>query len=337
MSEDHSQAGGPAVRIHLAQLGDAALDAPVRAFAELAARDPATQGRLTDDPDQAGVILFTQPHMLAGDARLRAITRHPLALRFPERVVVYDERDRPWGAFPGVYVNLPAGPWQPARFRAWGYYTVPELTGDPDVGVPDPDLLFSFVGSPTAPCREALFGLAHPDAVVERVDGFMFWDAASADFAARQRRFREILLRSRFVLCPRGHGTSSIRLYEVLAAGRVPVIISDDWVPPRGPVWPACSIRWPERRPEGLIAMLEQRSAEWPELARRAAEAYAEFFAPERSVGHIFDLCTELVSDPAAMAPARLRDPPYLRATLRLGLSTLRQLAAGLTSAAARR
>ena len=32
------------------------------------------------------------------------------------------------------------------------------------------------------------------------------------------------MFRSKFFLCPRGTGTSSIRLYETLSAGRVPVI-----------------------------------------------------------------------------------------------------------------
>src|ERR1041385_4875007 len=47
------------------------------------------------------------------------------------------------------------------------------------------------------------------------------------------------------------------------AAGRVPVVISDPWVPPRGPDWDALPIRWPEGRTDGLVEALEARSVEW--------------------------------------------------------------------------
>ena len=33
---------------------------------------------------------------------------------------------------------------------------------------------------------------------------------------------------SKFVLCPRGFGLSSVRFFETLAFGRIPVLISDD-------------------------------------------------------------------------------------------------------------
>ena len=63
-----------------------------------------------------------------------------------------------------------------------------------------------------------------------------------------QKFYLSTLLDSRFVLCPRGYGTSSYRLFETMRLGRVPVIISDEWVPPLGPSWLNCSIRISEKR-----------------------------------------------------------------------------------------
>jgi hypothetical protein len=48
---------------------------------------------------------------------------------------------------------------------------------------------------------------------------------------------------SKFVLCPRGYACSRWRLFETMMAGRVPVIISDQWVPPEGPAWERFSVR----------------------------------------------------------------------------------------------
>jgi len=45
-------------------------------------------------------------------------------------------------------------------------------------------------------------------------------------------RFRELMSRSRYALCPRGYGATSFRLYEALQFGAVPIYISDQhWWP----------------------------------------------------------------------------------------------------------
>jgi hypothetical protein len=161
-----------------------------------------------------------------------------------------------------------------------------------------------------------LFELRHPDAVVESVRGFTFYDSSSADFQARRERFSETLLRSRFVLCPRGKGTSSIRMYETLAAGRIPVIVADDWVAPAGPDWERFSIRWPEGRTNGLIDMLERRNRDWPAMSAAAASAYREFFAPDVWFQRVVDLCGELRESARIedFPPAGRRDRAFISA-----------------------
>lgn len=265
------------MRIFLARLGlDRWTDLRVDELESLATCDRFQQHELVDKPEEADAVLFVQCHMV--DWRLRAICDHPVARRHWEKVMVYDERDRPWRSFPGVYVSAPASSFDVRRQRAGSYLRVPAR--DPSE-VAEPDLLFSFVGSPTAACRRRLFELRHPDAVVEEVKDFMFWDLSAAGHEEHRRRFRDVLSRSRFVLCPRGRGTSSFRLYETLAAGRVPVIISDEWVAPRGPDWEAFSLRIGERGTGSLIPLLEERDAEWSAMSAEAAVAYSEFFSDE--------------------------------------------------------
>jgi hypothetical protein len=277
------------VLIHLARLGSPdTIDLAVTAMELLAEADRVGRHRLSEDPGAADLIVFPQCHMLPKDWRLSQIRRHALTEQFREKVMVYDERDRPWCAFPGVYVSMPASNFDDRYQRAWSYAHVPE------VDTPgDPDLLFSFIGSPSSRCRRPLFALRHPDAVVEEVRRFTFYDPSSQDFDARRERFREILSRSQFVLCPRGRGTSSFRLYEALASARVPVIISDDWVPPAGPDWDRFSIRWPEGRIEGLVQVLEELAPDWTAMSSAARVAFRDFFA--RDVA--FDRMSELYRD----------------------------------------
>jgi hypothetical protein len=277
------------VKILLPRLGGGhPADGAVDGFEGLVAADRFRLHSVTGDPDDADVVLFTQCH--AVDWRLRAIREHPLALRFWEKVMVYDERDRPWRSFPGVYVSVPARRLDAAWQRPWAY----AYATAPSAVAADPDLLFSFVGGASSPAREPLFGLRHAYAVIERIDGYPFWDAQAPGHAERRASYQATLARSRFVLCPRGRGPSTIRLYETLAAGRVPVIISDDWAAPKGPDWKSFSLRWPEGKVGGLVEMLEERDRDWPQMSAEASEAHREFFAPDVAFHRITDLCAEL-------------------------------------------
>lgn len=269
-----------AMKVHLASTGLRPDHSHIAQFERLAACDRVGRHHLTDDPSAAEALLFVECHQLPGDWRLSSVLTSPLAERFPEKVYVYDERDRPWCARPGLYVSMPA-----SSFREEWQASVPYfLLEDPArrlnrEEVPgEPDLLFSFVGSRTHPCRQEILQLEHPRALVEPVEGFLFHDDSSSDFGRRRARFAESLFRSKFVLCPRGHGTSSIRLYESLAAGRAPVIISDDWQRPRGPDWEQIAVFCPENRIRDLPRYLESIEDEATERGNRAREAYEEWY-----------------------------------------------------------
>ncbi len=253
-------------------------------FRYLADRCRLKQHAVTEDADDADIILFTEGHILEGglgDWRLDAIRRHPLRSRYPGKCYIYDERDKPWCALPGIYVSQSSGS-MIRRYQVAGPYgsdwASPATSPIEDA---EPELLFSFVGSPTAPVRETLYTFRHRRCVVERVTNFVFWDSRAPKFAERQQRFREVLLASKFVLCPCGQGTSSMRLYETLAAGRVPVILADDWVAPAGPDWERCSIRWPEVRAAQLPEYLERVEGDWPEMVKAVRDAHHRWLAPD--------------------------------------------------------
>jgi hypothetical protein len=50
--------------------------------------------------------------------------------------------------------------------------------------------------------------------------------------AAATRRYNEILSDSVFSLCPEGAGPNTLRLWESLAVGAIPVILAEQWEPP---------------------------------------------------------------------------------------------------------
>lgn len=271
--------------------------APVYARQLSGQREP-QRHRQVDDPATADVVLFTDCHVLpSADWTLRTITSTEVARSFPSKVCVHNERDRPWCRLPGVYVSMPARGFVPRWQIAGAYFCLDPLGArvELDSAAIERDLLFSFMGAGTHPCREAIFRLSTPRSYVERTDRFMLLSPASPHFEERRLRFAEIMFRSSFVLCPRGHGTSSFRLYETLSAGRVPVIIADAWVPPPGPSWDEFSIRWPESQVGDLPRYLAEREHEAAGMGARAREAYHEWFSRDVVLTRQLDQLAQLM------------------------------------------
>jgi hypothetical protein len=275
---------------------------------------------VTDSLDDADAILFTECHLL-NDWRLRAITSAEPVRRYPEKSFVYDERDNPWCGLPGIYVSMPARSFDAHRQVAGAYVFQddPASRLDYDPSTIDPDLLFSFVGSMTHSIRDDILKLKYvPNSLVERIDGFMFYDSSSVNFETRRVHFAEALFRSQFVLCPRGWGTSSIRLYETMSAGRAPVIISDQWVAPRGPNWSDFSIRWPESKIAELPSYLASINGQAAAMGRRAREAYDAWFATDIKLTRQIDALAEKIRrEPRRRFGARRSDQEYWRLALR--------------------
>lgn len=281
----------------------------------LANRDRFGEHRLVADPGAADIVLFVDTHQHPSDWRQRALRRHPFVRNFPDRVFVYDERDTPRDSLPGVYVSMPLPAFDPQRHRAFAY---PRLITDVrDVGGTVPDLLFSFQGRRSGDVRDLVLALDHPRSVVEDTTGLDFFDPAAGNLDGARRRYREIIGRSKFVLCPRGAGTSSLRIFEALACGRVPVILSDDWVAPQGIDWAACSVRMPERAVVSLPSRLEALESLWPEMSAAARETYADWFADEAWFHRVVEHCRELKEQGALGLRSQWRDPAAWRAGAR--------------------
>lgn len=305
--------------VHLDELGRPPEKTSVGIHRRLAGEDRFGVHRLVDDPEDADVVLFTECHLL-GDWRLPVIRDHPLRTRFADRTYCFNERSRPWAVLPGLYTSPPVRTLD-RRFQVpWGYpggsKTRATLVASRDTC--EPDTLYSFVGSPGPACRDRIFSISDPRAIVERIDGFTFFDRNSPDRAQRVDHYQQITLRSKFVLCPRGLATSSIRLYETLAAGRVPVIFSDEWAEPAGPDWASFSIRWPEARADQIGPHLAAREDEWPAMARAARQAYDDWFATDVTFHRSMEALRPLVDGHVASSfpPRGLRNREYYAVAL---------------------
>ena len=113
--------------------------------------------------------------------------------------------------------------------------------------------LFCFLGAKSEPCylspaRELIFEILGQDrrGVIraredwhyrKEVYGDQIGHIQSAHHNPEQQRtkeeeFRDVLSQSVFSLCPSGSGPNTIRLWEFLAMGTIPVVLSSTWQPP---------------------------------------------------------------------------------------------------------
>ncbi|HLX33023.1 MAG TPA: exostosin family protein [Gaiellaceae bacterium] len=281
------------MRVFIATAVDASWSGQLRSeWRGLASRDRFGVHELVDAAGDADLILVVDLHQYPSDWSMRAVRDHALVRAYPERTFVYDERDLPRDLLPGVYVAMPRRRFDPRRQRAFGYPRL--VTNTRPAREKTPDLLFSFQGRRAGRVRGRVLALSHPRAIVEDSSALDFFGEPTAAIEDARRRYLDVVGRSKFVLCPRGAGAASIRLFETLAAGRVPVVISDDWVPPAGIDWDTCSVRLRERDVTEVAARLEALEGEWEAMSAAARSVYDEWFAPDVWFHRVIELCAEL-------------------------------------------
>jgi len=238
------------------------------------AQDSAT---LVDHADDADAIVETIGRHSLSNGTVFRVSQASHYARQPERTFMWDSGDLPTGRLPGLYCSLPDSLFDPARHRSFCY----PLRSNPLIEFFPPEdarFLCGFVGGMTSGLRWRMLEIlkssfSTQEATFEISDGVwgrIYGGGAEDEF----RRYAEALRRSRFFLCPRGNGVSSVRIYETMAAGRVPVILSDHLVLPQCVDWGSCSVRVRERDLPRLREVLRGHESNWEFLAHNARQAW---------------------------------------------------------------
>ncbi len=252
---------------------------------------------LVEDPGEANVVIFVETSTCAGPY-FESVRANPTYREHRRKCYVYCATDLILPLVPGVFPSIARENYLPAWTRAGGYIGIREtekLRFQPERR---PSRLFSFVGSSaTHGIRGEILRLSHPDAVIVNTDEA---PGASATSAAPDTRYRDTLLDSAFVLCPRGGGPSTFRLMETMMMGRSPVIVSDAWCPPTGPDWDQFSVRVAERDVRGIPDLLESLGSRAEEMGAAARTAWLDWFAPETQFHRTVDWALELDGQSAA-------------------------------------
>jgi hypothetical protein len=258
---------------------------------------------LVDSESRADVVV----HCSDGPGIIRnarAVLR-PLT-RWDVEHITWDWGDRPSGRMSGLYCSLPTSQFDPRRHRTAPY---PLPFNALVQAFPHEDAIynFGFVGGITAALRVRLLDTLKP--TEQRDRSFVSVNANDwrTTYVERdnelKRSYVSFLQQTKFILCPRGYGVGSARVFEAMQAGRVPVIISDRYVPPSGIDWAACSIRISETGLADIPRVISSRMADWPHLATNARLAWEANFSDE----HVLDYVRRNIEDIHGSTPSLSR------------------------------
>ncbi|MFD0791977.1 exostosin family protein [Mucilaginibacter litoreus] len=291
---------------------------PLASIIRYASLDRLKKFELVDSADDADFILFVENSRYHADRFYNKLKSHYLVKKYPDKVFMYNPHDKPWLVLPGLYASMPKQFFNKNYIAATPYIENinPYIKYDAAV---KPEYLFSFVGSPNSAPRRSILKLSHPHAFIKASASNMF---GGQDLTDEKLSYAKLLSQSKFVLCPRGAGTSSFRIFETMQAGRVPVIISDNWVAPKGPRWSDFALFIPEKDVAQVPAIIEKADKEWPLRCALSREAWENFFSPEVFFTYLLESVVRLNRTNAdiRLSTQTLHYIPFLKYVFRAGV-----------------
>ena len=142
-------------------------------------------------------------------------------------------------------------------------------------------LLYSFQGAYIpriylTDIREKIFNMKHPDKcfvhntgqwhferiVYNKLQNKDYMLSENDSDKERTEKYNRLLLESRYSLCPSGSGPNSIRFWESLACGSIPVLLSDGLELPSHELWDESIVRVSERELHTLPMLLSNIDTE---------------------------------------------------------------------------
>ena len=245
------------------------------------------QYKLTKSPREADIIIGGAINSLDQSnifGLIRPLTRGDI-FRF-----VWDWSDRPAGRSSGFYCALPSNLTDSRRHHCISYpIAFNELVTlfPPD----DAHLNYGFLGGISTTFRARMVERLKPleartnsSISVQQHD---WQNPYNRQPSQHKTDFINHLRTTKFILCPRGYGVGSARLFETMKAGRVPVIISDKYVLPSDVDWQACSLRVKQSEIDSIPGLIENNIDRWHLMASAARAEWESNFSDAGILSYI--------------------------------------------------
>ena len=252
---------------------------------------------IVDNIEDADIILIGN---LIQEDSFHSFRTHPIIHRYSNKCFTICDTDRPLPLLRGIYTSADKRLWFSSRYRTGCYALL-----HPDLRNPfidnykrfayeqEKQYLLSFVGRNCHRVRKKI--LTHKycrkDVFIKDTSGFTIWNLTQEAEVKipKQKEYVEILEKSKFALCPRGHGPATIRLFEAMKIGVAPIIISDHWILPNGPQWNDFAIIVRESDVVDIEEILTQNERKYREMGQAAASAYRDYFSEISYFDYLID------------------------------------------------
>ena len=265
--------------------------------------------KLTDCPDAADIILIGQPgNELKGSDYIREIKENNFLELYSEKCFAVSLfRANHFFLTQGIYESginsfllrnrIQSGCYVPRSFNPEIEKILRDEKSNESSGK---TYLFSFIGRNSHQIRNKLFSMkfSREDVHIENSSDFNVWDSKIDNAHWRFRYYKDVLLKSKFSLCPRGYGPGSIRLFESMSLGVSPVIISDEWTLPHGPDWESFSIIIKSRDLVRLESIISEYEESYAMMGKEAEKAYKKYFSDEEYFNYIVSECSRIENNP---------------------------------------
>jgi len=256
---------------------------------------------LVEDSEEADVILIGD---LRGGNWGEKIMNNLLIRRYPEKCFSLSHEDRPIMLHHGLYTSNEFSIMRWNRVRTGAYNLLPEKYKNPYIKGkisgnkhfnPQKEYLFSFIGRNSHPCRELIYRqkFSRKDILIEDSSAFDLWKNP-INKEQRQEYYVNMLLASKFSLCPRGWATNSIRLFESMELGVAPVVISDAFVFPKGPDWNSFSIQVKEKHINDLENIVSSYENSFADMGIKARAEFLKWFSDSDYFNYVVDNCLDI-------------------------------------------
>lgn len=261
--------------------------------------------------EDAEIVVLVESQTWKDRHHSSRLHREPVLQGACGKVVTLNYEDSPAGFLPGAYSSLSPLAFNEAQHISWPLLFLPnedvyKVTLDTFRDV-ERELLFSFVGAPSHPLRQRLFSKYGEGEGRFKVIEMKRWYNYSEE---EKRSFVDDIWRSDFVLCPRGATAYSHRISEVMALGRVPVVIADDWVPFSIPE-KGYYIHIPEADVEKCEEILGNHRGEARQQGVHAREVWQKYFSPNNRAGAVVDALAKVRQSGATLRTYQKRWDSY--------------------------
>lgn len=257
--------------------------------------------QVVSEPSRADIVLFCG----SGSVYHSDVIRSDCFRRNKTRSMILDGSDVTLPLLPGLYASLQAG----GAHVGLAYSGLPyvRVSENAALDVVNPishetRYLYSFLGR-----RENSPALRGK--VLSLSDDRSYLLNASTGQTDGGIDYALAIQNSKFILCPKGIGPSSWRIYEAMKAGRAPVVISDAWSPPEGFAWDCFSLRVAEKDVAQIPMILRANESRAVEMGLRARTEFNRHLSLDNCFGWICDrleaLRESIVSHNLTVCPSR--------------------------------